>query len=346
MIKKVLLPIILFLLIPFTAKAERVNSTDNPPPNYKVVSADNKYVFVMQSYLSNFKNYEKNGMYLNYGSTTPLWTVDWYANQVFIPNDGRYIVRKGDPASMEYGYYDEAISFFEDGKLIKTYYVSDLVDFPWALPRIPLEFTFGHYKWMKPIELNYEWGKTSTGVKKFVSKDEWYEGNQGVTFDEKSQTIKLETALGDEYIFNYTTGEMLSAKRPARFIALFTFILLFIPYVLYLIRGSSKQIQFKRLLKGFIFSSSLSLLLAILAFAIGFAWFFGLRTKIFFFIYQILTAPLFEFSWLFGWKWSFDSLIKLFGVTFTSWLVPISLLIILNYSLVWVLGKFKQKRFR
>ena len=38
-----------------------------------------------------------SGMYRNDGSTTPLWTVDWYAYEVDVPNGGEHVVRYRTP---------------------------------------------------------------------------------------------------------------------------------------------------------------------------------------------------------------------------------------------------------
>src|SRR4051794_40464122 len=68
-----------------------------PPTSYKKLTPDQKYVFVMLSpfapdreagrliepYASDVRTiretYPNSGLYPNDGSTTPLWTVDWYA---------------------------------------------------------------------------------------------------------------------------------------------------------------------------------------------------------------------------------------------------------------------------
>ena len=63
-------------------------------PSYTAVTPDKKHIFVMLSGgfrygLTDRQNelYPASGMYLNDGSSFPLWTVDWTAG-VYLPNGG------------------------------------------------------------------------------------------------------------------------------------------------------------------------------------------------------------------------------------------------------------------
>lgn len=83
-----------------------------PPRDYAVPSPDGRYLFVMlepREFKLEEKDEEKSvphtetlrekylssGLYHNDGSKTPLWTVDWYANKVFVLSDGRRLIRFG-----------------------------------------------------------------------------------------------------------------------------------------------------------------------------------------------------------------------------------------------------------
>ena len=119
-----------------------------PPHSYTIVSADRRYLFVMlaptldndKSFrpqeksteaLKIRKRYAKSGLYLNDGSTVPLWTVDWYATAVVLPSDGVHLIRKGPWASTS---SDEALTFFASGKELKAYKVKDLISLTSLLP--------------------------------------------------------------------------------------------------------------------------------------------------------------------------------------------------------------------
>ena len=58
------------------------------------------------------KRYEKSGLYQNNGSTTPLWTVDWYAYRVHIVSVGVHMVRPGPWAT---GTRNPAVTFYRNG---------------------------------------------------------------------------------------------------------------------------------------------------------------------------------------------------------------------------------------
>src|SRR2546428_329551 len=116
-----------------------------PPRSYKKVAAGGKYVFVMiapgtveedvwrwnEETAAGIRKirrvYPRSGLYRNDGSTEPLWTVDWYAHGVEVASDGVHLIRHGPWASST---DQEAISFFANGKLLRTYLIRELVDNP------------------------------------------------------------------------------------------------------------------------------------------------------------------------------------------------------------------------
>lgn len=72
--------------------------------------------------------------------------------------------------------------FFEKGKLLKTYRVEDLVDFVWLLPR-----SVSHFEWEKEVSMDYEQNR-----------------------------LTIKTLLYDVYIFDTSTGEIISSTRYSR----------------------------------------------------------------------------------------------------------------------------------
>ena len=170
------------------------------PYSHSVISRDNRFVFVMIAPGSlehdawgspeNIKadarriraKYQISGLYLNDGGTTPLWSVDWYAHQVFVSSDGVHLVRRGPWASDG---SNEALTFYENGKEIRSYQVRDLVDSTWFLPH-----TVSHFTWAKTIEL-----------------------------DDARRTLEVITEYGDRYSFDLVTGKIVHSWRRTRILA-------------------------------------------------------------------------------------------------------------------------------
>jgi hypothetical protein len=134
-----------------------------PPCTYKTYSEDKKYVFVMIAPDEKVECMSKDneakieakkirnqfltsGLYKDNESKNPLWTVDWYSHKVYLSSDGKYLARTGPWASSE---TDEAFSFFNEGKLLKTYKVHDLIRYVSAL-----HHSSSHFEWEKETKLN------------------------------------------------------------------------------------------------------------------------------------------------------------------------------------------------
>lgn len=167
------------------------------PSSYSTVSANGKYVFVMLAPVQSEKDgialrpegqkglqglrakYHVSGLYRNDGSTTPLWTVDWYAYSVLVASDGIHLVREGPWAENS---LTEAFSFFEYGRQIRASRVRDLVDTTLTLPH-----TVSHFRWEKSMRI-----------------------------DDSSRTLLVTTLNRDRYTFDMTTGSLISAHRPMR----------------------------------------------------------------------------------------------------------------------------------
>ncbi|QIF02561.1 hypothetical protein [Roseimicrobium sp. ORNL1] len=78
------------------------------------------------------------------GEFVELWrTEGWYASQVFLSDDGRYLVRMGVWPRTNEEYTDVAVAFYDRGKLLKSYEVCDLIKRPHRI-----EHSVSHYWWM------------------------------------------------------------------------------------------------------------------------------------------------------------------------------------------------------
>ena len=165
--------------------------------SYAAPSPDNKYVFVMlgtephepsdsqwrdermeKSHRLHAK-FPASGLYLNDGSTTPLWVVDGYAREAFVASDGAHLVM---PAPWPHTPSDEALTFYENGKVIRRYGVNDLVDFTWFLPG-------GHQ--------HFDWDKS-------------------ISLDDQKRILLVTTQHYDRYVFDVAAGEIISSRRPSR----------------------------------------------------------------------------------------------------------------------------------
>jgi hypothetical protein len=148
-----------------------------PPSTYKVLSADEKFVFVMIApepladelgrYNDDHKKvvkairdvYAKSGLYKNDGSKDPLWTVDWYAHGVSVASDGVHLVRFGPWPSMEEqgknrkitkgDLAQKAFTVYAKGKEIHSFAIGDLVDDATKLP-----MTASHFTWHKDSRID------------------------------------------------------------------------------------------------------------------------------------------------------------------------------------------------
>lgn len=201
---------ILFIFIAFVtfARCEQVFADKEiPDRDYSVITSNDEFIFVMfisdekiearivsansGEYLpsSNYTSilnflqreglgtnkelrakYPCSGLYRNDGSDKPIWTVNWYAQWVFVHPDGKHLVRIGPwPRLGNPGQrlYDElAIAFYRNGNELEKYAVKDLVSNPQSLP-----VSKSHYEWRKDISFD-----EPKGILSLVTKsDESYE---------------------------------------------------------------------------------------------------------------------------------------------------------------------------
>jgi len=117
------------LLLPAPAAA------DSPAPLRDFTQAAGAYVFVMLAPADTGgpptrpdpeirKVYQRSGLYRKSDPGTPLWTVDWYAFEVFPSADGAHLARIWPWAATPEA---PAVTFYRSGQELRTYRVRDLV---------------------------------------------------------------------------------------------------------------------------------------------------------------------------------------------------------------------------
>ena len=121
----------------------------------------------------------QSGLYRNDGSNKPLWTVNWYAFDVEISSDGKYLARWG-PWPLSNNYSELALAFYEEGREISKYRVNELVAIPELLPH-----SVSHYMWVK-----------------------------SASFDDQNNLLFVETENGEKYTFDITNGAIMDGNRP------------------------------------------------------------------------------------------------------------------------------------
>jgi hypothetical protein len=164
---------------------------DEPVPvdDYIVDVGNGRYIFVMLASDSAVVHeiqddeirakYDKSGLYEFDETEEAIWTVDWYAFEVDISPDGKHLVRWGPWPSID-GYDELALEFYENGVLLRSYRVSDLVAAPQKLPR-----TVSHLSWKAESEFNAE-----------------------------ERELYLRTENDEEYRFDVTTGDVIEERGP------------------------------------------------------------------------------------------------------------------------------------
>ena len=136
---------------------------------------------------------------------------------------------------------------------MKSYRVGDLVDVVWLLPH-----TSSHFQWLRSIPENEGSGIQSLMMDGGTVRDV----NSGVIFDGAARTMVIETMLGDRYVFDYTTGETISSRRPVRIAAILVAVLFPLIYCLFLLRATAKP--FRAFWKQPLYVVGFSIVIAIL----------------------------------------------------------------------------------
>jgi len=115
------------------------------------------------------------------GHGEELWKVNFYAAQPMLANDGRHMIVFGPWASE---LSDLAVSFYEEGKLLRSYTVGDLVEDPARLER-----TVSHFFW-----------RSNTG-------------GDAASFAASGKELHLKLIDGTQYIFDINSGQILNKKH-------------------------------------------------------------------------------------------------------------------------------------
>ena len=194
---------LLFAFVGLAATSPALADSPAPPRSYKDVAPGGTYVFVMiapgtveddarswnEETAARIREirraYKQTGMYRNDGSAAPIWTVDWYAYGVHLTPDGVHLIRPGPWAWLRDGHSPdldvEAVTFFANGRLLRTYQVGELIDDPSRLER-----SVSHYRWQQ----------------------------EGRVSGESEYTIT--TLDGNRFVFDVRTGEVVSESRIGR----------------------------------------------------------------------------------------------------------------------------------
>jgi hypothetical protein len=208
---------------------------------YTAETADRKYIFVMLKpnceYCWGCDRYKQSGMYLNDGSTKPLWTVDWQG-RIFLPNDGHHVIRLG---KLDYTatYREVAFSFLYDGNELKNHITTDLISFPYLLPHSYNQ----DYEIFNSIP---DQRLPNDGVRMKVDNGEGYPLNIGVKIDNEDNTVRMESIQADKYLFDLQTGNLISSSRPSRNAAIAMFCGLILGYFAYLFLAAKFSFRVSR----------------------------------------------------------------------------------------------------
>lgn len=161
--------------------------------SYEQLSPNGKYVFVMLAKGRNKgaridtlkKRYEHSGLYRVGGDRKALWTVNWYASQVHVASDGKYLVRVGRKALPSINKQPDmaqlALAFYENGKVLSKYLIEDLVQDPNKLAKSDNSFL-----WAKRI-----------------------------AFDDASGRLTVTLVTGQDVAFNVRSGKIILIKARA-----------------------------------------------------------------------------------------------------------------------------------
>jgi len=182
-----------------------------PPHTYRIVSKDKKYTFVMRQdsdartyqlcrkgqpclvsgeQIETLLVYPKSGLYSNDAVPKPLWTVDWYAYQVYLSADGVHVARMGPWARLSPSktmlnqevakeeLAQLAVAFYENGVMIKEYSIADVIKEKSRLPQ-----SISHFMWYT-----------------------------SVTFDDEQELLSITTTDNEKCTFDLKTGVLIERK--------------------------------------------------------------------------------------------------------------------------------------
>jgi hypothetical protein len=125
------------------------------------------------------------------GSDVELWrTQGWYSTEVFLSNDGDFLVAIGPwNGGHEPRKEDLALAFYREGKLIKQHSTADLVK-----DKSKVSKSLSHYTWLaRDAELMKSYNERDSEAELRVLPN---------------NTFRLKTCDGLVYLFDMTTGEI------------------------------------------------------------------------------------------------------------------------------------------
>jgi hypothetical protein len=175
---------LLLIALSMSVAVPVIADEEAPPADYTKETENGKYIFVMLAPERPHrvsKNdeiralYKHSGLYNKTGTYEPLWQVFWYSFTVYPSSDGKHVVRMGPWAQTT---SDLAIAFYAEGKELKQYAISDLVE-----DINKLKYTVSHFFWRTDIKYN-----------------------------DKEGTVFLKTVDGISYTFSVKTGEIIDKK--------------------------------------------------------------------------------------------------------------------------------------
>lgn len=125
-----------------------------PPVPYVINSADGSHYFKMVPYPRDVWNKAKatGTLYkVRSGKDKVIYRVSgWYSFQVFISNNGKYLIRMGDWPSGTPTADHLAVAFYVDGQQKKSWSTLDLLKNPDMVPR-----SISHYRWLEKADSSY-----------------------------------------------------------------------------------------------------------------------------------------------------------------------------------------------
>lgn len=133
------------LLFLFITLIFSIISADSVAPNYfyKKYSPNGRFLIEMTP----FGKYGEKGKGIVYNvvdsvKKDSIWSINWYAYNVFLHDDGEHLIRFGPWASDKINHSDLAISFYFRNQPLKEYKVNELIKEPTRL-----SYSVSHYEW-------------------------------------------------------------------------------------------------------------------------------------------------------------------------------------------------------
>ena len=175
---------ILLIALSLSISLPVIADSEAPPKDYVKETENGTYIFVMLApdrgtWSSKDtrirKTYRYSGLYTTDNPREPLWKVYWYSFDVYPSSDGKHVVRMGPWAQST---SDLAIAFYEEGKELRQYAISELVKDTDQLRR-----TVSHFFWQSAL-----------------------------TYNDKEGTVFLKTVDGQSYTFSVKTGEIIKKE--------------------------------------------------------------------------------------------------------------------------------------